>query len=108
MTRTELIAAIAAALFAAFLFGWIAHWIVTRLVRPAAAAGQDDLDSMAHALHEAEAERDRARADKAEREQELMRRLHETEAELRAAMDGLRSARAETEDLRAALERHGT
>lgn len=107
MTRLDLIAAIAAALFAAFLVGWIAHWIVARLQRPSATGGQDDLDRMAASLHEAEMARDRAVAARAEREQELQRRLHETEAELRAAMDGLGSARAETEELRARLAADG-
>ena len=39
------------------------------------------------------------------RESELTNRLNQTQAELRAAMDGLRDARAESEDLRAYIER---
>ena len=102
MSRTELVALIAAALFVAFLVGWGAHWIVSRLSR-APAGGKDDLDRMAEALHDAEEQRDRAVAYQKERETELLRRLHETEAERQAAMDGLRDARAEAEELRVRL-----
>jgi archaellum component FlaC len=40
-----------------------------------------------------------------QREAELSNQLHQTEAELAAAMEGLRDARREAEELRARLER---
>ena len=39
------------------------------------------------------------------REAELTNKLNQTEAELRAAMDGLRDARTESEELRSYIER---
>ena len=39
------------------------------------------------------------------REAELVNQINQTEAELRAAMDGLRDARHEAEELRAYIER---
>jgi prefoldin subunit 5 len=60
---------------------------------------------MAQALHEAEEMRDEAIAWYQQRESDLENRLHQTEAELRAAMEGLREARHEAEDLRATLDR---
>ncbi|ARE40247.1 hypothetical protein RGUI_2106 [Rhodovulum sp. P5] len=64
-----------------------------------------DLDEMAHALHEAEEARDLAIAESHDRVAELRNQLHQTQAELEAAMDGLRAARQEAEDLRGYVER---
>ena len=60
---------------------------------------------MAQALHEAEETRDQAIAYIEAREAELQNQLNQTEAELRAAMDGLRDARHEAEELRNYIER---
>ena len=57
MSRSEFIIATAIVLFAAFLVGWFAHWLVHRFTR----VNQGDfgeLDKMAKELHEAEEERD--------------------------------------------------
>jgi prophage endopeptidase len=64
---------------------------------------------MAQALHEAEEVRDQAITYLQQREAELTNQLAQTEAELRAAMDGLREARHEAEETaRAHLDRMQT
>jgi ribonuclease HI len=54
------------------------------------------MEALARALHDAEETRDQAIAYLQSRETELTGQLSQTEAELRAAMEGLREARAET------------
>ena len=104
MNRTEFIVAIAAILFVAFILGWFAHWLISRFTR----VSQSDvggLDKLAQSLHEAEETRDQAIAYLQQREAEMSNQMAQTEAELRAAMDGLRDARHEAEELRAYIER---
>lgn len=103
MNRTEFITVTAIILFAAFVLGWFASWLVHRLTRPTR-ADMGELDRMAQQVHEAEEERDSAVAQLEERESELSRQLVATEAELRAAMDGLRESRTEVEELREYIE----
>ena len=107
MDRTEFIVVTTLVLFLAFVAGWVASWLVHRVAR-VTTSDMNDLDQMAHALHEAEEARDQAIAYQHQREAELTARLNQTEAELRAAMDGLREARQESADLRAHLERKAT
>ena len=104
MTRTEFIIATAIILFIAFSLGWFANWLVHRFSR-VATADVDELDRMAQELHEAEETRDQAITYLQQREAELTNQLAQTEAELRATMDGLREARHEAEDLRNRLEK---
>jgi len=104
MNRSEFILATAAILFVAFLVGWFAHWMISRLSR-VSQADLSELDKMAQALHEAEETRDQAITYLQQREAEMTNQLAQTEAELRAAMDGLREARHEAEELRAYLDR---
>ena len=104
MNRTEFILTTAAILFVAFLLGWFAHWLISRLTR-VTRSEMDELDKMAQALHEAEETRDHAITYQEQREAELTNQLHQTEAELKAAMEGLRDARREAEELRAYVER---
>ncbi|WP_238367993.1 hypothetical protein [Mesobacterium pallidum] len=104
MNRTEFIVATAIVLFAAFLMGWFAHWLINRFTR-VSRSDMGELDRMAQELHEAEEVRDQAITYLQQREAELTNQLTQTEAELRAAMDGLRDARHETEELRAYVER---
>lgn len=104
MNRTEFILTTAAILFVAFLLGWFAHWLVSRLTR-VTRSEMDELDKMAKSLHEAEETRDQAITYQEQREAELTNQLHQTEAELKAAMEGLREARREAEELRAYVER---
>jgi chromosome segregation ATPase len=103
MNRTEFVVAIAVILFVAFALGWFASWLVYRFSR-VTVSDVAELEGMAQSLHEAEEQRDEAIAYLQYREQELSSKLSETEAELRAAMDGLREARQEAADLRAHIE----
>jgi len=103
MNRTELIAVTTAVLFVAFCLGWFVSWLLHRFTRIA----QNELgevDHLAQAVHEAEEERDHARAELRARENALTGRINQAEAELQAAMGGLRAARAENEALRDRLE----
>ncbi len=104
MNRLEFIVAIAIILFVAFVLGWIAHWLVARF-NQVSSADLGEMENLARALHDAEETRDQAIAYLQQREGELTGQLTQTEAELRAAMEGLRDARTETEELRGYLER---
>jgi len=104
LNRTEFIIATAIILFVAFLLGWFANWLVNRFTR-VSKADIGELDKMAQSLHDAEEERDQAITYLQQREAEMTNTLTQTEAELRAAMDGLRDARREAEELRAYVER---
>lgn len=104
MNGTEFIFATAAILFVAFMAGWFAHWLISRITRVTRSA-MDDLDRMAQELHQAEEERDHAVTFMQQREAELINKMTQTEAELEAAMDGLRAARTESEELRTYIER---
>ncbi|MCF6444394.1 hypothetical protein [Nereida sp. MMG025] len=104
MNRTEFIVAIAAILFVAFMLGWFAHWLISRFTR-VSQSDVGELDKMAQALHEAEETRDQAITYLQQREAEISNQMAQTEAELRAAMDGLRDARHEAEELRSYIER---
>ncbi len=99
MNRTEFIITTAIILFVAFLVGWFANWLVHRFTR-VRQSDVADLDRMSQELHEAEETRDQAITYLQQREAELSNQLVQTEAELRAAMDGLREARREAEELR--------
>ena len=107
MNRTEFIAVTAAILFVAFLLGWFANWLVHRLTR-VSQADLSELDSMAQGIHEAEEARDQAIEYLQQRETDMMNRQHRLEADLRAALDDLRDARAEADELRAYIERRTT
>jgi len=96
--------ATAAILFVAFVLGWFASWLVNRFTR-VTRADVGELDRMAQALHEAEDTRDQAITYLQQRESELTSQLTQTEAELSAAMDGLRDVRQEAEELRGHIER---
>ena len=102
MDRTQFIIVTAVILFVAFCLGWFAHWLLHRFTR-VSQADMDQLERMSQELHEAEETRDQAITYLQQRESELSNQLAQTEAELRAAMDGLRDARREAEELRAQL-----
>ena len=100
------VAAVAAVLVGFVFVGAVtgALWLVHRFTR----VNQGDfgeLDKMAKELHEAEEERDQVVASYGEKEAEITNQLNQTQAELDAAMEGLRVARAEAEDLRDYIER---
>jgi len=105
VSRAEFVIATAIILFVAFCFGWFANWLVGRFSR-VSAADVDELDRMSRELHEAEETRDQAITYLQQREAELTNQLSQTEAELRAAMDGLRDARSEAEEMRSWIEHH--
>ena len=104
MNRTEFIIAITIILIIAFALGWFANWLVHRLTR-VSDADVNELESLAASLHEAEELRDKAITYIEQRESELTTQLSQTEAELRAAMEGLREARSENDHLRSKLEK---
>lgn len=104
MNSTEFVFATAIILFVAFALGWLAYWLLHRFTR-IPGAEMSELDRLAQALHEAEETRDEAITYFQEREAELENRLSQTEAELRAAMDGLRHAREENDQLRGYIDR---
>ena len=104
MNRTEFIIATAIILLLAFAMGWFTYWLLHRFTR---VAGGDmaEMDRLAQSLHETEEMRDQAILYLESREGELLNQIAQTEAELRAAMEGLRDARHEAEEMRAYIER---
>lgn len=104
MTRTEFVIATAIILFVAFCMGWFANWLIHRFTR-VSRSDVDELERMSQELHEAEETRDQAITYLQQREAELTNQLAQTEAELGAAMEGLRDARHEAEELRNYVER---
>ncbi|OYU38332.1 MAG: hypothetical protein CFE33_15780 [Pseudorhodobacter sp. PARRP1] len=104
MNRTEFIAATAVILMLAFAAGWFTYWLLHRFTR-VAGGDMGEMDRLAQSLHEAEEIRDQAIVYLETREGELMNQIAQTEAELRAAMEGLRDARHEAEEMRAYIER---
>lgn len=105
MSRTNFIIATAIILFVAFCMGWFANWLIHRFTR-VAKADMGELEKMAQELHEAEETRDQAITYLQQREAELTNQLSQTEAEFGAAMDGLRDARQEAEEMRAYIEKN--
>jgi len=104
MNRAEFVVAIAIILFVAFCLGWFVHWLVQRFSRVASPGDMSEMDELARALHEAEETRDQAVIYAQQREIELSNQLTQTQAELSAAMEGLRDARTEAEELRTYIE----
>ena len=103
MNRMQLTFATAVVLFLASGLGWLAHWLLQRFTR---VAGGDvsEMDHLAQALHEAEETRDQAILYLEAREAELLGQVASAEAELKAAMEGLREARAESEGLKTYID----
>lgn len=101
MDRTEFIFATTLVLFAAFLLGWFACWLIGRLTRPV----QADLREMTQRLRRMERDRDEAIAAHERQTAGLTAQIGAVQAELDAAMSGLRESRAEIEELRDYIER---
>ena len=97
MNREEFIISAAIVLFLAFLLGWLSRWLLQRL-NMVSEKDLNELNRISAALHEAEQNNEQSR----NRQLELNKNISQLEAELAAAMDGLRSARLEMEDLRSA------
>lgn len=104
MNRTEFTIAIAVILLVAFVAGWFTYWLLHRFTR-VAGGDMGELDMLAQNLHEAEETRDQAILYLEQRESELLSQIAQTEAELRATMEGLRDARHEAEEMRGYIER---
>ena len=104
MDRNDLTLAIAGALVAAFLLGWMLRWAFGRLnaAGPRNAARTADLAAQLHAAEDAQ---HRAERRLAEVEAEASRRLVELQAELDDARATLEQSEAEAEDVRAAYRR---
>ena len=97
MNREEFIISAAIVLFFAFLLGWLSRWLLQRL-NMVSEKDLNELNKISAALHEAEQNNEQSR----NRQLELNKNISQLEAELAAAMDGLRSARLKIEDLRSA------
>ncbi|MGB0440421.1 MAG: hypothetical protein ACPG7W_01030 [Paracoccaceae bacterium] len=107
MNQLQFIMATSAVLFVAFCLGWFAHWLGHRFTRVSAEdIGQ--LEKISQELHEAEDQRDQAIEYYQQRESELTTRVAQAEHDLSVAMDGLRNAREEAEELRAYIERESS
>ena len=106
MNRTEFVIVTVIVLTAAFALGWFVNWLIHRFTR-VTQADLGELERMAQALHDAEETRDQAIAYIHHRDDEVGREKAELQAELRAAMDGLRDARQEAEYLRRQTDGRG-
>ena len=104
MNRTEFIITTAVILFVAFCVGWFTNWLVHRFTR-VSQSDISELEKISQSLHDAEELRDQAITYLQTRETEMASQLLQTEAELRAAMEGLRDARTEAEELRTYVEK---
>jgi len=98
MNREEFIVSAAIVLFLTFLLGWLSRWLIQR-VNMVSEKDLKDLNKISTALLEAEQDNKKAK----NREIDLNKKILQLEAELEAAMDGLRAARLETEDLKSSL-----
>lgn len=103
MNRTEFVVVTVIVLTAAFALGWFVNWLVNRFTR-VTQADLGELEQMAQALHDAEETRDQAITYIQQRDDEVARDIAQLQAELRAAMDGLRDARQRNEILQSQLE----
>ena len=98
MNREEFIISAAIVLFLTFLLGWLSRWLIQRL-NMVSEKDLKDLNKISAALLEAEEDNEKAK----NRELELNKKISQLEAELEAAMDGLRAVRLETEELKSSL-----
>ena len=98
MNREEFIVSAAIVLFLTFLLGWLSRWLIQRL-NIVSEKDLKDLNRISTALLEAEQDNEKAK----NREIDLNKKILQLEAVLEAAMDGLRAARLETEDLKSSL-----
>ncbi len=101
MDRNELTLAVAGALLAAFLLGWVTHWFFARMHAhgPRNAARTADI---AARLHAAEAARDQATRAVAEAEAVAAHRIAGLEADLAASRTAVSHAESQAEEIRAA------
>ena len=91
------------ALLGAVVLGWILRWIYGGMAR-AGTAKVETVDDMTARLAQAEEGQATIAAQLAATDQSLRGQLREKQAELDAAMDGLRTARQQISDWQAAYE----
>ncbi|MDO5528606.1 MAG: hypothetical protein Q4F71_04305 [Paracoccus sp. (in: a-proteobacteria)] len=104
MNREDFIIAAALILFASFLLGWFASWVIGRMTRPTS-ADRGAMDRMAQAVAEAESERDRALERLAAQEAESTAARALIEDDLRERSELLSEAQQEIEELRAYIDK---
>lgn len=102
MDRNELTLAIAGALVAAVLVGWVLRWIFARMSNAAGPRSIRRTADLAAQLHAAEEAQARAEARLASVEADLGGRLAEMQAEIEAANRALERERDQSEQIRAA------
>ena len=104
MDRNDLTLAIAGALIAAFLLGWVLRWAFARLnaAGPRNAARTADLAARLHAAEDGQARSERRLA---EVEAEASRRVLELQSEVESAREALARAEEQAEEVRAAYRR---
>jgi hypothetical protein len=103
MDRNELTMAVAGALFAAFVLGWVFRWFFGRMNAHGAHGATHS--QMASELHAAEEARHRAELRVAEVEAASARRVAKVEAELELTREAFNGAKAQAEEVRAAYRR---
>ncbi|TWI34465.1 hypothetical protein [Paracoccus sulfuroxidans] len=104
MSRNEFIVTTAVILFAAFLLGWFASWLINRLTR-VTRADLNELEAMAQQLHDSEEAREKAIQQLEDRESELVAKLSSTRSELDATREQLTESQTEIEELRDYINR---
>ncbi len=103
MTRSELVTVITLALLVAVLLGWTLRWAFGSILRTRG-GNVETVDDMAARLNAAEEAQATLAAQLAATDQSLRSQLRGKEAELEAAMDGLRQARQHSAEWQAAYE----
>ena len=103
MDRNELTMAVAGALFAAFVLGWIFRWFFGRMNAHGAHGATHS--EMAGELHAAEEARHRAERRLAAAEAAATARVAKVEAELALTREAFAGAQAQADEVRAAYRR---
>ena len=103
MNRTELTMIIAGGMVVALIAGWTLRWVFGLLNRPAPEEPIPETELEAQ-LREALEGKEAVEAKLASVEDDLSRKLSQTQAELSATMDGLRDARRQMNEMREQLE----
>ncbi len=103
MNRSELTMLITGGLVLALIAGWTLRWVFSLLNRPAPAepVPETELEAQLRAALEAKTT---AEAKLASVEDDLTKKLVQTQAELEATMDGLRDARRQMNEMREQME----
>ena len=105
LDRDDLTLAVAGALVAAVLIGWVLCWLVGRINRGGGQRGIARTAELAARLHLAEEAQATAQIRLAEVESDMNQRLAEMQGELDSTLASLARARAQTEEVRAAYRK---